>query len=81
MFSSFFAFLSLSTFVSSFGYSFLYFISIVPQNGWTALHWAAELGRVEIVKILLKCDEFAEINAQGYEVCFRLIFVVSIGNI
>jgi hypothetical protein len=48
---------------------FLRFSSILvdylfAQGGWTALHFAAYYGNLEVVKAILGCDRFIEINAK-----------------
>jgi ankyrin repeat protein len=53
----------------------------VSQEGETGLHHAADRGHVEIVKMLLQCERFNEVNAYykvRHEALYMLLLIFSI---
>jgi hypothetical protein len=53
---------------------------IVSQIGLTVFHIAADKGHVDMVKIILQCERFTEVNAKDKEVSRKPLFRIFICN-
>ena len=40
-----------------------------PQNGWTALHLAAQEGKVDVVRLLTEAQAQVNIQTEVYTLC------------